>query len=73
MEAKEVISKMKSTKRDALYSTMYAFRVTPEMKDEINYWFGNSTNLRDFILDSIEVFKEMQKQGKSNEIANPPK
>ena len=69
MEAKEVISRMK----DKSSSITYSIRMTPENKEAIEYWFGNSTNLRGFILDAIEVFKEMQKQGKSNEIANPPK
>lgn len=73
MEAKEVISRMKRTKEDKSSSITYSIRMTPENKEAIEYWFGNSTNLRGFILDAIEVFKEMQKQGKSNEIANPPK
>jgi len=58
MEAKEIISKMKSTKRDKSKTIMYSIRLTPEQKEQILYWFGNSTNLRDFILDSIEVLKE---------------
>lgn len=71
MEAKEIISKMKSTKRDKSKTIMYSIRLTPEQKEQILYWFGNSTNLRDFILDSIEVLKEYKKQGKSDEYANP--
>lgn len=74
MEAKEVISRMKRTKEDKSSSITYSIRMTRENKEAIEYWFGSSTNLRGFILDSIEVFKELKKQGKStDEYTNPSK
>jgi len=63
MNAREVISRMKPAKRDTAKRLMYSFRVTEEEDKAIDFYFGSSTRVRDFLLDAIEVFK----QGKSNE------
>lgn len=58
----EAIKKAYPVKENKPRSVYFQVRVTPEEKEEILAYFGTSTNIRQFLLDAIDLLRDVKKK-----------
>lgn len=77
---KELIEKLSHRKpkpKDETYNKFLNVRVKQAEKEKILHYFGSSGNVREFLLDSVDILKEYEKshkeQGYGKKDTNLPK